>query len=474
MVHLKNKRIAIKILNSLNKNKNSLSVTLTGSYSEHFDPLKAGDIDIVIICKKLNKKYFNECISIIKKNKKKYFGEKYELIINSSFGPIKFYKKNTIVFHLMIYDLKSHINHTINSPFTCYDWERSKVYVGKSLKELSPVYNLQLRDFSEARRNTQEYLKDLSKNRISYREYNFKNRKIELIKKYFKIDQLNKRDFIYHIIKFLLNNYIKYENQRNLKISRKEIQKKFLKIVKNKYDLSKFNKLILLKTKKENTSIQESKKLAIRFLNKFNQYIKKQKTINNIYFSRHKKTNVKKNIFLGQKLNPNIVEKKNNNEFRKIKFDRCFSSPSLRCSETAKIVARNKKIITNNLLKEIDYGNAEGLNLKELNQKYPEIIKSWKKALDPRFPKGESLKDVNARLKKFIKNKIIFKNFNYLIFTHNVVLRCLIGSIYKINKKKWYKININYFDLLEFISKNGRLISNIDRKKYLNIFKKFY
>ena len=474
MAYLKNKKIAFKILKSLNKNKNSLSVTLTGSYSEHFDPLKAGDIDIIIICKKLNKKFFNECISILKKNKQKYFGDKYELIINSTFGPIKFYKKNTIVFHLMIYDLKSHINHTINSPFTCFDWERSNVYVGKSLKELSPVYNLQYRDFSEARRSTQEYLKDLSKNRISYREYNFKNKKIELIKKYFEIDQLNKRDFIYHIIKFLLINYIKYESQKNLKISRKEIKKKFEEIVKNKFDLSEFNKLILLKTKKEDTSIQEPKKLAIRFLNKFDQYIKEQKTINNIYFSRHKKTNVKKNIFLGQKLNPNIVEKKNNNEFIKIKFDRCFSSPSLRCRETAKIVAKNKKIITNNLLKEIDYGDAEGLDLKELNKKYPEIINSWKKALDPRFPKGESLKDVNARLKKFIKNKVIFKNFNYLIFTHNVVLRCLIGSIYKIKKKEWYKININYFDLLEFISKNGRLISNIDRKKYLNIFKNFY
>ena len=31
----------------------------------------------------------------------------------------------------MIYDLKSHIEHTIKSLFTCYDWERSKVYLGK-------------------------------------------------------------------------------------------------------------------------------------------------------------------------------------------------------------------------------------------------------------------------------------------------------------------------------------------------------
>ena len=145
MQNLSNKKIAFEILKNLKKNKNSLSVTLTGSYSEHFNVNKAGDVDIVIICKKLNKKYFNQCISILKKLKEEYFNS-YDLIINSSFGPIKFYKKNTIVFHLMIYDLKSHIDHTIKSPFTCYDWERSKVYLGKSLRELSPVltYNLEI------------------------------------------------------------------------------------------------------------------------------------------------------------------------------------------------------------------------------------------------------------------------------------------------------------------------------------------
>ena len=86
----------------------------------------------------------------------------------------------------MIYDLKSHIDHTIKSPFTCYDWERSNVYVGKSLKELSPVLKLQLRDFYEARRSTQEYLKDISNNQISFREYKFSDKNISLQKKYFK------------------------------------------------------------------------------------------------------------------------------------------------------------------------------------------------------------------------------------------------------------------------------------------------
>ena len=215
MYKLDNKKKAYRIINELNKDKNSLSVTLTGSYSEHFNPNKAGDIDIVLICKNLNKTFFNKCINKLEKLKKKYFDEKENLIINSTFGPIKFYTKNSIVFHLMMYDLKSHIYHTIKSPFTCYDWERSKFYVGKSLKELSPVYKLQFRDFSEARRNTQEYLNDISKNRISYREYEFKNNKVNLKKKYFRIDRVNKRDFIYHTIKFLLINYIKYEKDTN-------------------------------------------------------------------------------------------------------------------------------------------------------------------------------------------------------------------------------------------------------------------
>jgi len=476
--NLKKKVIAYKINKTLNKDKNSLSTTLTGSYSEHFDTKRAGDIDIIIICKKLNKTYFNKCISKLKKIKEKYFGKKDDLIINSTFGPIKFYKKNTIVFHLMIYDLKSHIEHSINSPFTCYDWERSKIYVGKSLKELSPVYKLQFRDFLEARRSTKEYLNDLSKNRISYREYDFKNSKVKLIKKYFKIDKLNRRDFIYHVIKFLLINYIKYEKQYNAKISDKAIKDKFLEIVKSKLELKKFIKLKKFKNNKNNLSIQNPKNLALNFVNKFDQHIKKNSKTKKIFFSRHKKTKINKNIFLGQKLNAKIIDKKNHKEFIKIKFNKCYSSPAKRCLDTAKIVCKNKKIITNNYLKEIDYGEAEGLNFNQLNEKYSYITESWKKGLDPKFPNGESMKDVSRRLNKFINNeiksKLIKKNNSYLIFTHNVLLRCLVGNYFSINKKDWFKININYFDLLEFKLENGKLISNIDRNKYLSIFKNFY
>ena len=36
------------------------------------------------------------------------------------------------------------------------------------------------------------------------------------------------------------------------------------------------------------------------------------------------------------------------------------------------------------------------------------------------------------------------------------------------------KINIKYFDLLEFELKKDKLLTNIDRNKYLSIFNNFY
>ena len=101
----------------------------------------------------------------------------------------------------------------------------------------------------------------------------------------------------------------------------------------------------------------------------------------------------------------------------------------------------------------------------------------WSKGLDPKFPNGESSSDVFSRLESFIKNELnskrIKKNKNILIFTHNVFLRCLVGHHLKIDKKKWFKINIRYFDLLEFVLEKDKLLVNIDRNKYLSIFKNF-
>lgn len=478
MLNISNKKKAFLLINELHKDKNSVSVTLTGSYSEHFNVEKAGDIDIIIICKKLNKSYFNKCIKKLKKIKNNLFGKKKKLIINSTFGPIKFYEKNSIVFHLMIYDINGHIDHTIKSPFTCFDWERSNIYAGKRLKEICAVRNLQLRDFYEARRSTNEYLIDILNNKISYREYNFKGNNYYIKKKNYTIDEINKRDFIYHTINFLLINYIKYEKNKNYLIKKKNVDKKFLEITKSKKLLKSFKELRKYKQNKSEENIINPKNLAIKFIKCFDKFIQnKIKSINYLYFSRHKKTQLNKGIFLGQKNNPEIIDSKITKEFRALKFDKYFSSPSKRCLQTIKLLNSNLKInISKNLL-EIDYGDAENLSFNSFKNKYPNIVRKWNLGQDVAFPNGETTMDVLVRLKKFINKELIKSNINpgkkIIIITHNVVLRCLIGSYFNIEMKDWFKINIKYFDCYEFILDNKNIRTNINREKFLDLFKFF-
>ena len=69
---------------------------------------------------------------------------------------------------------------------------------------------------------------------------------------------------------------------------------------------------------------------------------------------------------------------------------------------------KTNKIIKNKFLREIDYGKAEGINIDELAKFYPYIIKKWKKNRYP-FPNGENNKDVNIRVKKFIRQLLLLQ-----------------------------------------------------------------
>ena len=117
-----------------------------------------------------------------------------------------------------------------------------------------------------------------------------------------------------------------------------------------------------------------------------------------IFFIRHQRTFFNDGTFFGQKRDSNIIKTKITAKIRKIKFDKCYSSPLKRSLQTAKLLINNNKIIIDRNLKEIDYGNAEGLNYIQFKKKYPEIIKLWRKNLDPSFPKGENTEKVKKRL----------------------------------------------------------------------------
>ena len=480
--NIEKRKLKKDLFNSLTKNKNIVSVTLVGSFWENNRPKDFSDIDIVIILKRFNKKDYQECIKkITRLNLKKYNLGHLKTLINPTFGPLKFNTENNIVFHTMIYDIKGHIDHVLKSPFTCFDWERSSNFTGKSLKEIFPVGKIQLIDFFKSRRGINSYLNNLKKNHISYQKYIFKNSSYKLINKKFKIDNRHKLEFSFHLCKFLIINFYKFKNQKNKIPSGTEIKSMFKIIFKNNYNFYLKNFILFKKFKKDYDEKLTFNQIHFlkSFVNKFQEYLKSYKKKDMILL-RHARTKHNDGSFLGIGRNPSIINKKSVskklNYLKKIKQKIVYSSTLKRSLETAQTFENLKDIVSSNHLVEKNYGTAEGLNFLKLKKKYPSIISKWDKKKDPRFPFGENDKDILKRIKLF--DQILKKDLRnnpkkkvIIIVTHNALLRCYLGNVFDIPKYLWIKIPIKHIQPLNFIIKDNKIIPNIDRVNLFNNLK---
>ena len=192
-----------------------LNVTLVGSAVEDMGH-GCSDIDIVMVVDRLDEGVHRKCCQTILKSFETILsGYARRLILNSTFGPLKMYDTETWVIHLMVYDLEGHKQHVEASPFTCLDWERSRRFRGKSLRNLYPVLNLQPGQFLQARRGVQNYLEDLECGFISYRQYEFTPQGYRQISMRQPMDERAQGEYAFHIVKHLLQNYSKLLNQNN-------------------------------------------------------------------------------------------------------------------------------------------------------------------------------------------------------------------------------------------------------------------
>ena len=465
------------ILKDFLKIKGVISVNLVGSFWENPNENNFRDIDIVIILKEINRKKFYNCIKFIKKIDLNLFGLKdYKIKVNTTFGPLKFDFKKTLIFHLMVYDEKSHKEHVVKSPFTCFDWERTKHSSGKKLKDIFPVSNLQFNDFLYGRRSIKDYQKDLKKNKISYREYYWIGNKAYLKKKYFTTDNWHKTEYLYHIIKNILINYYKLLNQKNILPNDKKIKDLLIDINKNKFKNS-FNNYLLLRSAKKNKihiKTESLEKWVFKFMLHFQEIVKKElKKKLKVIFIRHAKTKLNDGSFLGINRDPEItLNNRTKEKIQKIKNKKIlliYTSEMKRSKQTSKLLNKKINMIINKNLNEKNYGDAEGLKYSQLNKKYPYLLKSWAKKKDPKFPNGESDTDVLKRFNIFTKvlikklNKIKNSGFIFVI-SHNVFLRNIIGNQFGIKKFDWHKIKTDHLVPFEFVFLKKKLISNIDRK----------
>ena len=108
-------------------------------------------------------------------------------------------------------------------------------------------------------------------------------------------------------------------------------------------------------------------------------------------------------------------------------YDVIISSPLKRARETAEIIngKLGLEIIENDLLKERDFGNLEGLTWEEFSKKYPEEASKNNIDFQPELEKGEKIEDVENRLKEFIAWLKASGYKKPLLVTHAGVIRVI-------------------------------------------------
>ena len=139
------------------------------------------------------------------------------------------------------------------------------------------------------------------------------------------------------------------------------------------------------------------------------------------------------------------------------KLDVIFSSPFKRAINTAKIAKQNinVKILINDGLREISYGDYAGLPNDELNTIYKDqygedFVKNIWKSLDPKydnfsFPNGETKLDARMRILKTVSDLIKTDYDNIGISSHGGILKYL---LFAITDKKFHIDNCELFELL--------------------------
>tara|TARA_B100001250_G_C19778872_1_gene780899 strand:+ start:461 stop:1870 length:1410 start_codon:yes stop_codon:yes gene_type:complete len=460
-----------EIVRLLCSDKNNISITFVGS-SKNKKIDEISDIDVVVVCKTLTKKYYEEQIKILRSINKNLYSSKFENIyINNTFGPMKFNKNGNLVIHLMIYDLKTHKKHVIESPFTCLDWSLNKASYGLDLKSIYPIVNIQINDFRNSRRSFSDYDFEFKEKKLSFREYKFRsNSSYSQVKKYKSIEKIDLIEFMSHVVKFSIFNLCKFISNENKLFTNEEVYKilpefKKFESLKNKLDRTKSDISLL----NENEIKKEFKDFLV-FFNNYLTKMEKEHEPNVFYFIRHSKTLLNDGSFLGIGRNPDIKRKINKyrkEEILNLNISRYFSSPLKRSENTIKQIT-NRYTLSKNLL-EINYGKVEGMKLNEVNKKFPHIVKSWAKEKDVKFPNGENLNDVKNRLMIFIKKNM--KNIPFIAFTHQVLIRVALCEAIGLPLNKSFKINIEHEKPYGFFILNKNIKTTLSRKEIYKIYK---
>jgi len=146
-------------------------------------------------------------------------------------------------------------------------------------------------------------------------------------------------------------------------------------------------------------------------------------------------------------------------------IDAVYSSDLKRALVTAQVVSsgHNLDIVTCPELRELNYGEAEGLTFDEIGELYPEVAESVT-SFSPQlsFPDGESLGEFIERVTKFLDRLDRHTpSQTMLIVSHNGPVRMLICRLLGIDMWHWKQIRIDNASLSIIETRPDRVVISL-------------
>lgn len=451
------------LLAALQAQDGVLSATHVGSYCDDTPRAAISDLDTIVVCTRLSAAVHRACVETARRCDPARLGfPGHAVHINDTFGPLKFNTPQTLVIHLMVYDVAGHRQHVLDSPFTCHDWERSETRAGAALAAIYPVLRLQPRDFLGARRGLQDYLDDIAAGVITYRRYDFRGEPVQQVRETFPLDPRHRGEYACHIMRNLVANYAKLIAQQNARFDDDALLQAWRTHLPDcTAFIPLFQELTQRKRQRSDAFPADTLDCVRRFLQAFQASFEQHwQRAPLIRFYRHAPTAQNDGSFLGQGRDPGIRADATVVPLAPTAAP-VYSSPLARAMQTAARLCPGSPIHAIPELAEIDYGRAEGLTRADLQRAHPQLIAAWQRHEDPPFPGGESTGDVEARLARFLAT-VRSRAGDAVVVTHNVVLRCLAGMLYGIPKHLWFKLQIPHGVPLAVRLYNGRFYPDFE------------
>ena len=170
-----------------------------------------------------------------------------------------------------------------------------------------------------------------------------------------------------------------------------------------------------------------------------------------IYFVRHGETEWNLKGMLQGKQNSPLTEKgraqaaKLGEALKGVEFDGLYSSPMGRASLTAEIIRgeREQALFTIPALREMSFGEMEGLSKKEFQKLHPEQYKNlWEDALiyDPSAFKGETFKEVDERVMEGLDHLVKShpNGGRILVVSHGMTLKNIFMHVWGHDLEKYW------------------------------------